>query len=287
MKTFRYIFGLMVLLALMLSNPALSYSAPQDSVRRVLPSSLPQGEQVIFFEDFNPQNGKIDSSKWSLCPKRPPHWARFLSESYDEAYIHDGALRLVAHKSKDGYKVGGIHTKGKFYFRYGRVEVCARFSRQAQGAWPAIWMMPEYPHYPNATWPTSGEIDIMELLNHDTFIYQTIHSHYHNILGNKKPQKTDTLSYHADEYNVYALEWTPDYLSIQVNGIEGLRYPNLHLIDDADKKQWPYDAPFYLILNIALGGEDTWPGKINDRELPAYMDIDWVRVSQKESPKSR
>ena len=53
MKTFRYIFGLMVLLALMLSNPFLSYSAPQDSVRRVLPSSLPQGEQVIFFEDFN------------------------------------------------------------------------------------------------------------------------------------------------------------------------------------------------------------------------------------------
>lgn len=125
MKTFRYIFGLMALLVLMLSNPALSYSAPQDSVRRVLPSSLPQGEQVIFFEDFNPQNGKIDSSKWSLCPKRPPHWARFLSESYDEAYIHDGALRLVAHKSKEGYKVGGIHTKGKFYFRYGRVEVCA------------------------------------------------------------------------------------------------------------------------------------------------------------------
>lgn len=92
----------MVLLALMLSNPALSYSAPQDSVRRVLPSSLPQGEQVIFFEDFNSQNGKIDSSKWSLCPKRPPHWARFLSESYDEAYIHDGALRLVAHKKQGG-----------------------------------------------------------------------------------------------------------------------------------------------------------------------------------------
>ena len=175
MKTFRYIFGLMVLLALILSNPALSYSAPQDSVRRVLPSSLPQGEQVIFFEDFNPQNGKIDSSKWSLCPKRPPHWARFLSESYDEAYIHDGALRLVAHKSKEGYKVGGIHTKGKFYFRYGRVEVCARFSRQAQGAWPAIWMMSEYPHYPNATWPTSGEIDIYGTAQ-SQYIYLSNHS---------------------------------------------------------------------------------------------------------------
>ena len=79
------------------------------------------------------------------------------------------------------------------------------------------------------------------------------------------------------------MEWTPDYLSIQINGIEGLRYPNLHL----EKKQWTYDAPFYLILNIALGGEDTWPGKINDHELPAYMDIDWVRVSQKESPTPR
>mgnify|MGYP003102371843 FL=1 len=65
-----------------------------------------------------------------------------------------------------------------------------------------------------------------------------------------------------------------------MNGATTLVYPNLHLADESVKKQWPFDTSFYLILNYALGGAGTWPGTITDSELPAKMEIDWVKVSQ-------
>lgn len=233
---------------------------------------------VIFEDNFDQPGGIPDSASWSLCPNQSPAWARYLSESYDQAYLENGKLVLVGEKVDGEYKTGGVQTLGKVDFKYGKVEVCARFARSAQGGWPAIWMMPARPMYPG--WPDGGEIDIMEQLNHDTYVWQTIHNYYRDVLGQNNPNHTATAGYDTGQFNVYALQWSSDALIFSVNGVIKLTYSNLRLPDEAEKKQWPFDAPFYLILNQALGGAGTWPGAITDAQLPAKMEVDWVRVTQ-------
>lgn len=235
-------------------------------------------EEVIFEDNFDQPDGIPDTTYWSLCPHDTPDWARYLSESYDQAYVQDGKLVLVGEKIDGQYKTGGVQTLGKVDFRYGKVEVCARFTRSAQGGWPAIWMMPAQPVYPG--WPDCGEIDLMEQLNHDKRIHHTIHNHYKNVLNIYLPIPTITAAYNVGEFNVYAVNWTSEALTFSVNGVVKLTYRNLHLPRESVKMQWPFDAPFYIILNQALGGEGTWPGAITDSELPAKMEIDWVKVTQ-------
>lgn len=235
-------------------------------------------EKIVFQDDFNQADSIPDRNKWSLCKKGSPAWSKYLSERYDQAYVHDGKLVLVAEKVNGVYKTGGVQSLGKAEFQYGKIEICARFTKTAKGGWPAIWMMPAKPVY--SGWPACGEIDIMEQLNHDGIVYQTIHSHYKNDLGFTKPVPTKTVSYNKGQFNIFGIEWTPEALTFKVNGATTLVYPNLHLADESVKKQWPFDTSFYLILNYALGGPGTWPGTITDSELPAKMEIDWVKVSQ-------
>lgn len=122
-------------------------------------------EKIVFQDDFNQVDSIPDRNKWSLCKKGSPAWSKYLSESYDQAYVHDGKLVLVAEKVNGVYKTGGVQSLGKAEFQYGKIEICARFTKTAKGGWPAIWMMPAKPVY--SGWPACGEIDIREQLNHE------------------------------------------------------------------------------------------------------------------------
>ena len=237
--------------------------------------------RVIFEDNFDQQSSIPDISKWSLCPSNNASWAKYLSMSNDQAYIQNGLLILKAEKVNGVYKTGGIQTKGKVDFLYGKIEVNAKFI-SAKGAWPAIWMMPTNQ---SAGWPACGEIDIMEQLNHDNIVYQTIHNKYKNVLEFTDPVPTKTHYYNVNEFNTYSIEWSAESIVFSVNGMTTFSYPNLHLPDEATKGQWPYNKSFYLILNCALGGAGTWPGVITDSELPATMQVDWVKVTQEVSTK--
>ena len=163
-----------------------------------------------------------------------------------------------------------------FSFQYGKIEVKAKVD-QGQGSWPAIWLMPENPQY--GGWPYSGEIDIMEYLNFDNHVHQTVHSEYVDVLNKRdNPQYTTTAPINPNEYNIFGLEWYPDKLVFSVNGQKTLTYPK---IEGATESQWPFDQPFYIILDQALGG--SWVGEIHDEDLPVSMKTDWVKVYQKSS----
>lgn len=234
--------------------------------------------EVIFEDDFEQDSRVPDPEVWSYCPPGGSAWSRYMSGSPEQAFVEDGRLVLVAEKVNGIYKAGGVQSQNREFWGPGtRVEVNARFVKRAGGAWPAIWMMPQNAVYPG--WPDCGEIDIMEQLNHDTFVYQTVHSNYLDDLGIKDPAPAATPSYNVDKFNTYAVDLTDEAIIFYVNGVETHRYPNLHLPDEVQKMQWPFSCDFYLILNLALGGEGTWPGAISDSELPARMEIDWVRVS--------
>lgn len=233
--------------------------------------------KLIWEDQFN--GNVIDSNKWSKIAPGQSDWNKHMS-SYSECYNQsDGKLYLKGIKNPDTltdprpYLTGGVYTKGKFAFQYGKIEIRAKLEC-AQGAWPAIWMLAEKNKY--GKYPMNGEIDIMEHLNYDSIIYQTTHSHYTlNLKQKDNPPHSGTAKLNINDFNSFGLEWYPDKLVFTLNGVETFRYPRKQ---DVDPSQWPYDQPFYLMIDQQLGG--SWVGKINSSQLPVQMIIDWVKVYQ-------
>lgn len=236
-------------------------------------------ERILIFEDdFNGPSEIPDTTKWSLIPRGYGNWDRHMSESYAQAYQKDGSLFLIGELSDGQYLTGGIETRGKFDFEYGIVECRARLARNPQGGHNAIWMMPSPPA---ERWPKGGEIDIMEHINKEDKVYGTIHSWYADRMYHyKDPQSHVEVPIDKDAWNVYGLRWTPEHLTFTVNGNPYFTYPNLHLEGEDGFYQWPFNHRFFLILDQSLGGEHTWAGEIDDSELPAILEIDWIRVYQ-------
>ena len=227
--------------------------------------------KLVWAENFN-HDGDPDSAKWSYIKKSGGCY-RYMTNSNKDSYVSHGKLILRAAVNTDIqdttiYTTGGIQSRGKYSFLYGKIEVRAKLGA-GKGSWPAIWLLPEKDQ------PLYGEIDIMEQLNHDSLFYQTIHSHYTLKLGFRdNPPHFAKAPYKIGKFNVYGLEWYADRLDLTINGKCTLSYPKIV----TDKPgQWTFDKPYYIILNQALGG---WAGKIDPKELPLQMEVDWVKVYQ-------
>ena len=193
--------------------------------------------------------------------------------------INDGVMQLRGiendNKEKDAapFLTAGVTSRKKYFFQYGKVQIRAR-CKSAQGAWPALWMMPET--RPKAGY---GEIDIMEHLNFDGKVYQTIHSDYTKKDKNKPPQRYCYAEIDRDSWNTYGIEWDADKIIFTVNGKQTLTYPHM---PELGESQWPFDTPYYFILSMQIGG--GWvngSGSTNPEHYPAGMEIDWIRVYNK------
>jgi beta-glucanase (GH16 family) len=192
----------------------------------------------------------------------------------------DGMLILDGIVNKDTlfdprpYLQGAVKSKRKFAFQYGKLEIRAKLEA-AKGAWPAFWMLSEkeiYGDLPNR----NGEIDIMERLNYDEIVYQTTHSYWTIKMKQKQnPPYYSTAKFNPDVYNVFGIEWYPNKLVYTVNGKTTYEYPKLEGVDAA---QWPFDQPFYVMLDQQLGG--GWVGEIDPKDLPVKVFVDWIRLYQ-------
>lgn len=227
------------------------------------------------FEKWNPQI-KTERGFWQTIRNS---WSSYMSATNEEVVqFSDSTLLLRGDINPDTmgfdnrpFHTGGIWTEKRLAFQYGRLEVRARLD-PAFGAWPAIWMIPDSAIYPDQH---NGEIDIMERLNHDTFVYQTIHSHWNLNLGLETPQRFTTAPILPKVFNTYTVSWYPDKIVFGVNGTETLKYEK---IDGGGTFQWPFDQPFFILIDQQLEG---WPGDVTQpEELPIDMEIDWVRLYQ-------
>lgn len=240
-------------------------------------SSSKEKWTLVWEDNFDQE--EFDTLVWSKIPRWSPDWARRMSDN-DACYdMCDGNLILRGIVNPDmesdtsRYITGGLYTKNKKAFHGGRLEIRAKMG-SAKGAWPAIWMKPYEEHlFP---WPTGGEIDIMEHLNHDTIVYQTIHTTYTRTLGmSMNPPSGSTGAIIPNSYNVYAVEMSADSLVFFINDKKTFTYPR---IETELEGQYPFDKPYYLLIDMQLGG--SWVGEIDPEQLPVEMAVDWVRYYQ-------
>lgn len=234
----------------------------------------PKGDYELVWEE-NFRGKHIDEENWSKIPRGRSDWKRYMSDHESLYEVKKGKLILhgvenkgIAPNDTARFLTGGVFTKGKFSIGYGKVEVRAKLEA-GQGVWPAIWMLPE-----EGKWPESGEIDLMERLNHDNFVYQTVHTYYTHILKEKKnPPHTAKAAIRPDKYNVYGVEILPDKIIFSVNGETTHIYPKI----ETDKQgQFPFGTPYYILIDMQIEG--AWVGKANPEDLPVKMMIDWVKV---------
>ena len=182
--------------------------------------------QIIWEDNFD--GSELDTAKWTRIPPNTADWGKHMTSDQQCYKMSEGLLYLKGIVNPDTlsdsrpFLTGGVYTKGKFAFQY-------------------------------------GKIDIMEHLNFEDIIYQTTHSYYTLELKQKdNPPYYGTTMLDIDQFDTYGLEWYPDRLVFTLNGKETFVSPK---VKDVDPSQWPYDQPFYLLVDQQLGG--SWVGQVD------------------------
>lgn len=241
-------------------------------------SACAQGDYKLVWQDEFDYAGKPDSTKW-VYELFPPYTVNAELQQYTDdlrnVEVKDGLLYITARKDEDKITSGRILTRGKAAWLYGKIEARIKLPK-GRGMWPAFWMMPEKRHY--GKWPKCGEIDIMEFVGYmpDT-VHATVHTgKYNHVIHTQKGEKTFCEGA-SDDYHVYACAWTPDKIEMSVDGRVYFEFKN---DGSEDFETWPFNNPFHLILNVAVGG--SWGGVkgVDESVFPQQMLVDYVRVYQ-------
>jgi len=241
--------------------------------------------QLVWSDEFD-YSGQPAPDKWSYdlgdgCPTLCG-WGnnekQYYTQKPENIRVKEGLLIIEALKNRSDslrpYSSARLVSKNKGEWKYGKIEVSARLPR-GRGTWPAIWMLPTDWKY--GIWPKSGEIDIMEHVGYDqNNVHGTVHTEaFNHVLGTQRSKiehvETADISFHT-----YAINWQPDSIQFYIDNKLYFTFKR----HNEDYKKWPFDQPFYLILNLAVGG--NWGGKhgIDDSIWPQCLEVDYVRVYQ-------
>lgn len=250
---------------------------------------VPPGYSLVWQDEFdNPRNEDgslpLPGKEWWFETGNNG-WGNHEAQNYvagvlgtdTVAKINDGYLVISAVKPDNPYEGSdyiSARMNTKQAWTYGYFEMRAKMPK-GRGTWAAFWMMPEN----FQSWPLDGEIDIMEYVGYQPNITHTaIHTEtYNHSIGTEKSAMKDIKTAETD-FHIYGLEWTEDEITTYVDGVAFFSFKN---DKSGNKKTWPFDMPFYVKLNLAIGGD--WGGKmgIDPDIFPAVYEIDYVRVYQK------
>jgi len=272
------IFGMLALTAELVSRSS-TYEVHE-------PMHRPSSARLVWNEDFS--GAKLKQSEWSFETSHNKHgWFNGERQYYsadrpENLRLSKGILTIDARAEKlDPARYpdwgGQAYTSARIIstraWRYGFYEVKAKLPC-ARGTWPAIWLLPKG----MTKWPDDGEIDIMEQVGSEpNIIYTTLHSGAFNHVKGTQRGAHRVVPTSCNAYHRYQLDWRPNSILIGVDDRAILRVDR----KPADgKPEWPFDRPFQMILNLAIGG--SWAGAkgIDDAAMPQRMDIDYVRVWQ-------
>lgn len=246
---------------------------------------VPEGYTLVWQDEFN--DTRLTDGKPAL-PKTSAWWYETGNSGWGNheiqnyvagfsgtdtcSIVSDGTLKIILQKR--GNEVLSVRMNSIQSWKYGYFEARLKLPK-GKGTWPAFWMMPK--NY--TAWPDDGEIDIMEEVGYDpNVILSTIHCKaYNHSIGTQK-SGTMKVPTAQTEFHIYAVEWTEDFIK---GYVDGKCYFTFNNDKKGNKDTWPFNAPFYLKLNLAWGGD--WGGAqgIDESALPATYEIDYVRVFQK------
>jgi len=239
--------------------------------------------QMVWSDEFD-TDGLVDTAKWNYDTIGNEYgWGNNEAQWYtvanpENCKIENGILIIAAKEepvSGKEYSSARLTTKGKGDWKYCKAEVRAKLPA-GNGTWPAIWMLSS--DYIYGGWPKSGEIDIMEHVgfNPDT-VLSTIHTEkFNHMIGTQVGKRTGLPTATAD-FHVYAMEWEKNEIRSYVDGNQYFSFKN----SGEGHEAWPFDQPFHLILNLAIGGGLGGQKGIDNSRFPHHFEIDYVRVYQK------
>lgn len=265
-------------LALTVASCSSNESKSATVISPITPAPVPEYE-LVWQDEFD--KGTELSSDW-IHEVQEAGWVNHELQTYVNHKSPEGKLvteisdgKLLIHCFKEGDKIysGRVYAQRNTGWQYGYFEASIKLPA-GKGTWPAFWMMPVR----FTAWPDDGEIDIMEEVGfRKDWVHASLHAKGHYHVENTQVTKEYMCPGAEGEFHTYGVEWTPSYFQFYVDGKETLRYAN----PGTGKRDWPYDAPFYLILNLAWGGD--WGGQqgVDGSALPITMEVEYVRVYQK------
>ncbi|WP_381797822.1 family 16 glycosylhydrolase [Streptomyces niveus] len=260
-------------------------AAPTPEPRAAAASAAPMA--VTFDENFDgPAGSAVNGSRWQIetGDNVNNHERQYYTAGNNNAALDgQGNLVITARKDNPGnyqcwygrceYTSARLNTAGKFTAQYGRVEARMKIPR-GQGMWPAFWMLGN--DMGQVGWPNSGEIDIMENVGFEPgTVHGTLHGPGYSGSGGIGAGYTlPGGQAFADAFHTFAIDWSPNSIRWSVDGnVFQTRTPA-----DLGGREWVFNKPFFLILNLAVGG--YWPGDPNgSTPFPSTLTVDYVRVT--------
>ena len=240
----------------------------------------PDGYTLVWHDEFD-KGSVLDGDDW-IHEVQNSGWVNHELQNYVNhttpggalvTEVRDGHLRITALKENGKIYSGRVYAKRNQGWKYGYIEASIKLPK-GKGTWPAFWMMPVN----FRSWPDDGEIDIMEEVGyHPDYVSSSLHAKSH-VHSNGTQVTHEMYCKGAEgEFHTYAMLWTAENITTYVDGKVQLSYNNRGLGRD----DWPYDDPFYIIFNLAWGGD--WGGAqgVDESVLPVTMEVDYVRVFQK------
>ena len=249
-------------------------------------NQVPAGYLLHWNDEFN--GDTLNSKYWNI----ETWWAgaynnelQSYTKSQNNIILNNGYLYLRAQKetpfnpNQPAYTSGRITTQDKVEIQYGYWEIKAKLP-SGIGTWPAIWMLNS--KIDSIPWPYSGEIDIMEHVGYDeNRVFFSIHNE--DLFGNVHGTNQQGVYYNEeieDDFHIYSVEWNEN----EIKGfVDDVQYFNISKLSNFNYSQWPYDSPFFLIINLAIGGD--WGGVqgVDNSIFPSSFIIDYARMFIKES----
>ena len=278
MFSFKITTSLALAAATLLSVPELQ----AQTYRTAIPS---EGYTLVWHDEFDGEQ-VLDRNDWDMLVTEPGRFNSQLQYYTDRPVngknsveVVDGTLRINCFKEGDRVCSGRLYCRKDSGWHKGIFEARIRLPK-GKGTHEAFWMLPVINENNHDKWPRGGEVDILEVVGFNpNYTTSSIHCEAYNHRKKNHPT-AGVLTPGADEgFHVYTLEWTDDCLLTYVDGKQVFRYDN---DGKGDVSTWPFNKPFFIVLSLAWGGE--WAGSkgIDESALPTTMEIDYIRVFQKQ-----
>ena len=262
---------------IMSGNTRKSINVSQDAS---IDSNAPEGYKLVWHDEFN-SGSELNATDWTH-----EVWGKGRVNNELQEYVNhttpegklvtevrNGKLRITALKENGKIYSGRVYAKVREGWTYGYIEASIKLPK-GKGTWPAFWMMPVNFH----SWPADGEIDIMEEVGYrPNYVSSSLHANAHVHTAGTQVTHEMLCEGAEDDFHTYAILWTASNITTYVDGQVQLSYDNRGLGRD----DWPYDDPFYVILNLAWGGDWGAAQGVDESALPTTMEVDYVRVFQK------